>query len=1298
MKKLFWVLFLFGFSLCLATGAGPNVVKDAKMTGAADFSALTNKSTVRVDLGVAPALGSFNVADYGARPDGVVLYDGIFTGGSTTFTSASAHFTSDDVGKTIVLQISQTVRQILTIAARANSTSITLSAPAAGPSSAYTDRITTYGTDNTGAINAALTAMGTNGGELRLHDGIYLCTGAPSGAGNSIFHIPYVADYTDAAPAITIVGVNSPALAFSSPGQKPFTTGTIIYCPNQSVSGTAPAIFAGPPIDQTGYYWPGCVGTTFRISNVTVRQVPNPKMHAFQMANIGSFFPDYVACDLDVPYSHSGNLLANPSGGGATAFLFPRKWCGFYQRAGTILAFGYNVGAELNDTLFLDKLVAEMCYSGITATDSTNFFQATHLGLYRCRTAIDGGAGPIKIVIGLANIETNRGGTDWIPTWTINNNGKFDIDNYAGAITGRMTVCTVLSNFGPIQTSVRSHLGGGADAGLKVYDLVTSQHLGKETFNNIELKSEQTGLVAPVVNNNNAGSTSYTYQLGYWMIDGSLQLGPPTVSTTGNASLGGSNFNRVNILAVPGAVAVGVYRIASAGSPSTVGKIGQLYIGSSGEILDDNGLAADGILPTQTTGKLTAEQGEFSGSLVVAGAVVASSFSGDGSGLTGVGSSFSDSAGLRGLLSDENGTGVAIFNSATDPVFLRPDASSSTVIARGIYNNKLAASTSQTVTFSGTQTTGQSEGLLVTNTGSTAWTLTLPSGNFYSEARGQTVGGTAITTMSIPVGTYTITIDEKGSNNYRLYGEPLNNNSLTTATAAPGDSVSGYDTSAGTDAKFAINGPIVTTGDTGTVTNAMLAGSIGYSKLSITGAILNADLAGSIAYSKLSLTGAILNADLAGSIADSKLSTISTAGKVSDSALSANIPLLTAANTFTAGAKQTFTSNGTNAGIAIGGVSSDPSSINTGDLYFRSDLGQLKLGAAPATIVSIVDTASTQTLSGKTFVAPVLGTPSSGNGSNLSNLNATNLASGTVADARLSANVPLLNASNAFTAAQGITTANALAQTNTVTGLGTTVLPGLLVTNTTAAAAGAQQCSPSIRWTGQGWKTAATAASQPVDFRAYVKPVQSTTAPTVQWVLESSVNGGAFGNGLIVDSVSGALSTTAGDISSGGKLVSGTGLLQFGAITKMRSTVDGTILFQDSTNTTFGLLQFGTATSGSPALKLSGATLQAKLADDSAYTTFSALTFLPAGTATTCTGATIGAGSKSNAGFVTATTTGTSTIVVTFPVTAPTGWNISASDSTAITNMVQTASTTTTATLSGTTVSGDVIRYIAMPY
>ena len=130
-----------------------------------------------------------------------------------------------------------------------------------------------------------------------------------------------------------------------------------------------------------------------------------------------------------------------------------------------------------------------------------------------------------------------------------------------------------------------------------------------------------------------------------------------------------------------------------------------------------------------------------------------------------------------------------------------------------------------------------------------------------------------------------------------------------------------------------VTGTVITTGDTGTVTNTMLAGSIAYGKLSLAGAILNADINASaaiaysklslantilnadinasaaIAYSKLSLAGAILNADInasaaiaysklaltgsivnadigaAAAIADTKLATISTAGKVSGAAI-----------------------------------------------------------------------------------------------------------------------------------------------------------------------------------------------------------------------------------------------------------------------------------------------------------------------------------------------------------------------------------------------------------------------------
>lgn len=102
------------------------------------------------------------------------------------------------------------------------------------------------------------------------------------------------------------------------------------------------------------------------------------------------------------------------------------------------------------------------------------------------------------------------------------------------------------------------------------------------------------------------------------------------------------------------------------------------------------------------------------------------------------------------------------------------------------------------------------------------------------------------------------------------------------------------------------------------------------------------------------------------------------------------------------------------------------------------------------------------------------------------------------------------------------------------TGLGATAsdVSGFLIMNTTAAAAGAQQVSPSITWEGQGWKTTATAASQAVRFQSFVLPVQGTTAPTGTWTLAAAVNSGAYGNLLEVESagrvtVRNTLTTTA---------------------------------------------------------------------------------------------------------------------------------------------------------------------------
>jgi len=84
------------------------------------------------------------------------------------------------------------------------------------------------------------------------------------------------------------------------------------------------------------------------------------------------------------------------------------------------------------------------------------------------------------------------------------------------------------------------------------------------------------------------------------------------------------------------------------------------------------------------------------------------------------------------------------------------------------------------------------------------------------------------------------------------------------------------------------------------------------------------------------------------------------------------------------------------------------------------------------------------------------------------------------------------------------------------TSLGTTpaLTAGLSLVNGVVAAAGAQQISPPIRRKAFGWKTDATAASQSVEFQDYVLPIQGAAAPTGDWVMQSAINGGTFGNKL----------------------------------------------------------------------------------------------------------------------------------------------------------------------------------------
>ena len=70
---------------------------------------------------------------------------------------------------------------------------------------------------------------------------------------------------------------------------------------------------------------------------------------------------------------------------------------------------------------------------------------------------------------------------------------------------------------------------------------------------------------------------------------------------------------------------------------------------------------------------------------------------------------------------------------------------------------------------------------------------------------------------------------------------------------------------------------------------------------------------------------------------------------------------------------------------------------------------------------------------------------------------------------------------------------------------------GVTLSNTQAATAtDSIQYSPPVIWQGYGWKTDATAASQKVEFRSYLQPIEGTAAPTGDLVIEVSINDGAY--------------------------------------------------------------------------------------------------------------------------------------------------------------------------------------------
>jgi hypothetical protein len=192
----------------------------------------------------------FNVLHYGAQ-SGNAVFNGAMTSGSATFTSATAGFTSNDVGKGFILNGAGTSgRDIVgTITAFTNSTTVTLSVTA---STTVSGAKFIWGNDCTSAFQSAINAAdAAYGGTVFVPTGIYMIAGAlqtsVSGQNpNCQIYIPSHS-YTDSLRNSIIIEGESPIIASATVdvlGNIAQKSGTWLVS-TITGSGTAPAVIGG---------------------------------------------------------------------------------------------------------------------------------------------------------------------------------------------------------------------------------------------------------------------------------------------------------------------------------------------------------------------------------------------------------------------------------------------------------------------------------------------------------------------------------------------------------------------------------------------------------------------------------------------------------------------------------------------------------------------------------------------------------------------------------------------------------------------------------------------------------------------------------------------------------------------------------------------------------------------------------------------------------------------------------------------------------------------------------------------
>lgn len=351
------------------TSGAAAAAQAASLQKSSNLSDIGNAATALANLGgvAASAVAQIKgarvyVEDQGAKGDGKAFDDAAMTASSATLTSASSAFVLGDVGKVVQVAGAGTsgVALLTTISAFTNGTTVTLTAAAV---TTVTGAHAIYGTDDTTAINAAITAAvsaaqssGSNMADVCFQAKRYMIGGAlvqgGSTLGNAQIPLPVI-PMTSHIVTLRLIGAGEASALPHWLQTAPQRGGTVLCT---TVAGTNHATFGeatmiGGPNKKQGYGSATNVWNNMQvvIDGITLSLPKDPQISGFDLQGTAESYIKSAAVmtNQDVPH-------------------YVRSTTATWQ-------FGYRMPDTNNQSVqIIDRYTAEGCCYGLMVGEHCN--------------------------------------------------------------------------------------------------------------------------------------------------------------------------------------------------------------------------------------------------------------------------------------------------------------------------------------------------------------------------------------------------------------------------------------------------------------------------------------------------------------------------------------------------------------------------------------------------------------------------------------------------------------------------------------------------------------------------------------------------------------------------------------------------------------------------------------------------------------------------------------------------------------------------------------------------------------